>query len=165
MTDELFDVVDAADRVIGQLPRSEVHRRGLLHRAVQVFVFNSRGELLIHRRSATKDECPLLWTSSASGHVAAGESYDDCAPREMREEIALSAPLERLAKFPASAETSNEHTVLYRAVTDDAPRFDPVEIAQGTFLPLITIAEMIAADPLRFTPVFRLMFRWYRENG
>src|SRR5690606_34978196 len=63
-TEEIFDVCDADDRVVGQARRSDVHARGLLHRAVHVFVFNSRGELLVQRRSANKDEYPLCLTSS-----------------------------------------------------------------------------------------------------
>ena len=62
--DELFDVVDADDQVIGQATRSEVHARGLMHRAAHVFVFNSSGELLLQQRSATKDAHPLCWTLS-----------------------------------------------------------------------------------------------------
>ncbi len=54
MPEEIFDVVDSEDRVIGQAPRSEVHAKKLLHRAVHIFVFNSRGQLLIHRRSARR---------------------------------------------------------------------------------------------------------------
>src|SRR4051812_18180622 len=100
MAEEIFDVVDEDDRVIGQAPRSEVHARGLLHRAASVFVFNRDGQLLLQKRSATKDEFPGCWTSSASGHLSAGESYDESAPREMREEIGIDAPLEFLHKFP-----------------------------------------------------------------
>ena len=79
----------AEDRVIRQERRSVVHAQGLLHRAVHIFVFNSRGQLLVQRRSASKDEFPLTYTSSASGHVGAGETYDACAPRELTEEIGL----------------------------------------------------------------------------
>ena len=82
MPEEIFDIVDDQDRVIGQMPRSEVHRQKLLHRAVSIFVFDSRGRLLLQQRSATKDEYPLRYTSSASGHVSAGETYDETAPRE-----------------------------------------------------------------------------------
>ena len=59
--EEVFDVVDRLDRVLGQAPRSQVHEQGLLHRAVHVFVFNSRGQLLVQRRSAEKDEYPLRY--------------------------------------------------------------------------------------------------------
>src|SRR4051794_19553070 len=63
--EERFDVVDDRDQILGQAPRSEVHAQHWLHRAVHIFVFNTRGELLIHQRTATKDECPLMFTSSA----------------------------------------------------------------------------------------------------
>ena len=162
--EEQFDVVDERDQVIGQAPRSEVHAKKLLHRAVHVFVFNSRGELLIHRRSASKDEYPLCYTSSASGHLSAGESYDECAPREMQEEIGLSAPLTFLNKFPASPETSQEYTVLYKAVTDDPPTFDPEEIESGDYYELEEISRMIEENPAEFSPAFRTLCLWYLEN-
>lgn len=158
-------MVDADDRVISQLPRSEVHARKLLHRAVHIFVFNSRGQLLLHRRSATKDEFPLRYTSSASGHVSAGETYDECAPRELQEEIGLVAPLVWLHKFPASEETAREHTVLYRAVTDDQPTLDPGEIDCAEYYDLEEVDALLAADPERFSPPFRVLFRWYREHN
>ena len=73
-------------------PRSEVHRLGLLHRAVHVLVFNSRGEIFLQKRSMTKDREPGKWDSSSSGHVDSGEDYDACAVRELREEIGLIVP-------------------------------------------------------------------------
>ena len=164
MPEELFDVVDENDRVLEALPRSVVHARGLLHRAVSIFVFDSAGRLLLQMRSGTKDEYPNCWTSSASGHVSAGEEYDACAPRELVEETGLTASLERLAKFPAGPETANEHTVLYRATTDQTPAFDPGEVAYGRFFRLDEIEAMIALEPERFTPPFRTLFRWYRAQ-
>jgi isopentenyl-diphosphate Delta-isomerase len=165
MSEEYFDVVDEHDRIIGRLPRSQVHAERRLHRAVHVFVFNSSGELLIHKRSATKDEQPNKWTSSASGHLSAGEDYDATAHRELREELGLSGDLEFLHKFAASPRTSHEHTALYRLVSDDPPRFDPEEIADGEFLPLERIAERMQADPGRFTTAFQVLLAWYLEHG
>jgi 16S rRNA (adenine1518-N6/adenine1519-N6)-dimethyltransferase len=164
MAEEMFDVVDAEDRVIGRLPRSLVHARKLLHRAVSIFVFNTRGQLLVHKRSAMKDEFPGRYTSSASGHVSAGETYDQCAPRELREELGLTAPLEFLIKFPAGPETAYEHTALYRAVTDDEPRIDPEEVESFDYHDLRSLDALVAADAARFTPPFRTVYRWYREH-
>ena len=152
MHEEQFDVVDADDRVIGRLPRSEVHARGLLHRAVSVFVFNSRGQLLLQMRSATKDEYPNCWTSSASGHLSAGEDYDACAPRELFEEAGLVGELRRLAKFPAGPDTANEHTVLYALTTDAEPRFDPGEVAYGRWFALDELERAVQDAPETFTP-------------
>jgi len=161
MPEEIFDVVDEHDRVIGSAPRSEVHARRLLHRAVHVFLFNTRGELLVQTRSATVDEFPLCYNSSVSGHVSTGESYEECAPREMQEEIGLSAPLEFLAKFPASPETAREHTVLYRAYSDEQPIFDTLEVAAVAFYELDLLKQMRAGEPERFSPPFRVLLDWY----
>lgn len=162
MTEELFDVVDDQDRVLFQAPRSQVHAERWLHRASHIFVFNSRGELLIHRRSATKDECPRAFTSSASGHLAAGEDYAAAASRELCEELGISAPLEFLTILPArGADTSFEHSGLFRTMTDEPPTFDPGEIESGEFLPLETITRRVAESPETFTPCFRALFAWY----
>src|SRR5271156_2765821 len=96
--DEIFDVVNDQDEVIGQRSRGEVHRLGLKHRAVHVLVFNGRGEVFLQKRSMQKDTFPGAWDSSASGHLDSGEDYDACAARELREELGLtvSAPPRRL---------------------------------------------------------------------
>lgn len=164
MNEEIFDVVDEHDGVIGQAPRSVVHAQGMLHRAVHIFVLNSADELLVHLRSATRDEYPLKWTSSASGHVSAGESYDEAAPRELAEELGLSAELTRLHKFSACPATANEHTVLYLARSDQPPTFQAAEIADGEFLSIPAIERQLDESPSRFTPPFQLLFRWFLEN-
>lgn len=162
MPEEMFDVVDEQDRVLRQAPRSEVHARRWLHRASHIFVFNSAGQLLVHRRSATKDECPLLHTSSASGHLAAGEGYEEAAVRELAEELGLHSPVHFLAVIPANgAETSFEHSGLFYCITDETPQFDPVEIESGEFLGLDEIQRRIESRPGDFTPCFRTLFRWY----
>jgi 16S rRNA (adenine1518-N6/adenine1519-N6)-dimethyltransferase len=163
--EEIFDVVDAEDRILGQAPRSEVHARRLLHRAVHIFVFNGRGELLIHRRSATKDECPLKFTSSASGHLHAGEDYDTAAERELAEELSLRAPLQFLVKLPAGPTTSFEHSALYRTVTDTPPTFLADEILSGAFYPLEQIDAWVSERPDDFTPCFRSLWAWYRRGA
>jgi isopentenyl-diphosphate delta-isomerase type 1 len=165
MAEEIFDVVDAHDQVIGQAPRSEVHAKGLSHRAVHIFVFNTQGKLLLQKRSPTKDEFPSRYTSSASGHLHSGESYREAACRELAEELGLHSPLTVLGKFPASREMAMEHTVLFYTVTDQPPCGDPTEIEQVEFYPLSQIVELLHHVPEQFTPPFRLLFRWYLEQG
>jgi 16S rRNA (adenine1518-N6/adenine1519-N6)-dimethyltransferase len=141
-----------------------VHARRLLHRAAHVFVFNTRGEVLLQQRSATKDEYPLRYTSSASGHLAAGEGYDAAAARELQEELGLTVPLEYLAKFAAAPDTAHEHTALYRAVTDVPPVPDPEEIAGLEWRTLDETAQLLETAPDRFSPPFGVLFRWYRAH-
>jgi isopentenyl-diphosphate delta-isomerase len=163
--EELFDVVDADDRVLRQERRSVVHAERLLHRAVHIFVFNSRGQLLVQRRSASKDEYPLTYTSSASGHVSAGETYEACAPRELQEEIGLDSPLEFVIKLPAGPETAQEHTVLFRTVTDAIPTPDENEVASLTFFSLDELRGLLQIDAAAFSPPFRTLLEWYFVNG
>ena len=105
MKEEIFDVVNERDEVIGRQTRGEVHRLGLIHRAVHVLVFNAAGQVFLQKRSMKKDRQPGLWDSSASGHVDADEDYDACAARELREEIGLQLPdaPRRLFKLAACA--------------------------------------------------------------
>ena len=83
MQEEIFDVVNDRDEVINQLPRSQVHREELKHRAVHVLVFHNDGRLFLQKRSMSKDSEPGKWDSSAAGHLDSGESYDEAAQREL----------------------------------------------------------------------------------
>ena len=85
MDTDMLAVVDECDEIVGFHPRGEVHRLGLKHRAAHILVFNRRGDLLLQKRSRTKEIAPGLWDSSAAGHVDGDESYDDCARRELEE--------------------------------------------------------------------------------
>ena len=165
MSDELFDVVDENDVVLRQLPRSVVHRDKLIHRAVHVFVFRGDGTLLIHKRTDSKEEFPGVWTSSASGHVSAGEDYDIAAPRELREELGVTTSLQRLHKFAPCSETCNEHTVLYQTTSDEPLVVDPAEIAAVEFVTLADVKARLRRDENSFSPAFRLLFDWFQSNA
>jgi isopentenyldiphosphate isomerase len=74
--DEVFDLVDERDHVIGRVRRGDAHHNpDLIHRSVQVLVFDRLGRLLLQRRSQTKDLFPGYYCASASGHVTAGDEY------------------------------------------------------------------------------------------
>src|SRR5213078_1337255 len=106
MAEDIFDVVNERDEVVGSKPRSEVHRHGLKHRAVHVLVFNSRGEIFLQKRSMHKDTFPGVWDSSSSGHLDSGEDYDTCALREVAEELGVKLDCcpQRLFKIEACHE-------------------------------------------------------------
>ena len=88
---ERVDIVDDDDRVIATVSRAEMRARNLQHRAVSIAVLGSDGRLLVHRRAATKDVWAGMWDLAAGGVVAAGESYEKAAKRELAEELGITA--------------------------------------------------------------------------
>jgi 8-oxo-dGTP pyrophosphatase MutT (NUDIX family) len=87
--EELVDVVDEDDRVVTTVTRGEMRRRRLLHRCTYVLLRNAAGEILVHRRTDTKDVFPGAYDVFSGGVCAAGESFDDCARREVAEEFGV----------------------------------------------------------------------------
>ena len=162
--DEVFDVVDEQDRVVRQATRLEVHTNNLLHRAVHIWVFGSDARLLLQMRSARKDQYPSTWTSSASGHVDAGESYHVAAKRELAEELGLTSAIEEVITLPASAQTAFEFTSLWIACTDDPPRPSPVEIESLRWWSIEDAIEASLAEPTQFSPPLRELLRWWLVN-
>ena len=168
VTEEMFDVVDEADRVIGSAPRSEVHRHRLRHRAVHVLLFSERAELFVQKRSATKDTFPGCYDSSASGHLNTGEDYDICARRETQEELGLVVPVGRFSrhfKVEACEQTGWEFVWVYSVVTDEQPRINLAELESGEFWTPEYLRSLLLASPELFAPGFVRVFGEFDRRG
>lgn len=162
--DERFDVVSTEDEVVEVKTRAEVHRLGLRHRAIHVFVFNAAGEIFLQRRSMNKDSAPGKWVSSCSGHVDSGEDYDPAAKRELGEEIGLYEPLEfaRSFKVEACRETGNEFVWLYTCKAEGPFELDPLEISEGKWVSLEDLEVWIDARPRDFSWSF--LYLWEKHT-
>lgn len=160
MKDEIFDVVNERDEIIGQKLRREVHRDGDKHRAVHVLLFNSRGEIFLQKRSMTKDTFPGAWDSSASGHLDCGEDYDACAVREVREELGVILPAcpERLFKIDACSQTGQEFVWVYRSKREGPFNLHPEEIETGGWFAPAFVSQWMAGKPGEFAPALLLIW-------
>jgi isopentenyldiphosphate isomerase len=165
VSQELIDVVDENDEVVGVETRGEIHRRRLMHRAVHILVFNQRGELFLQKRSMSKDENPGLWDSSAAGHVDSGEDYPGCARREIEEELGIVAigPFEVLFKLPPSAETGFEHSMVYQYNYDGPLTLQEEEIDEGAWITSEAMNERVLAKDNELTEILVLIWGRYRE--
>lgn len=165
MQDEIFDVVDEQDQVIGQAPRKEVHRRDLRHRAVHVLIFNPRGEVFLQQRSLLKDNWPGVWDSSSSGHLDSGEDYDACCLREIREELGVlfTQVPERLFKLEASQETGWEFCWVYRGLHEGPFELQASEVRGGAWFTPEAVTDWIGRRPDDFASAFRVL--WKRITG
>ena len=156
--EELFDVVDEDDKVIGQASRRDVHEKSLLHRAVHILVFNPDGDLFLQKRSMSKDENPGLWDTSAAGHVGAGEDYHQTAQRELEEELGISESLKLYTSIKACPETLWEHIRIYTCETRKIISINTEEIDEGKFCEMGRISSALRKERHRFTSTFNLIF-------
>jgi len=142
-----------------------VHGNNLRHRAVHILIFNPAGEVYLQQRSRWKDRHPLKWDSSAAGHVAGTESYDEAAGRELKEELGIGVSLTKISKLPASERTDQEFVWLYRG--EVAGDFSPnrTEIETGAFFPETIIDGWVAARPEDFAPGFIECWKVYRQKN
>ena len=163
--DEILDIVDDQNYVIGKAPREKVHREGLQHRSAHVFIFNSKGELYLQKRARSKKEHPGYYDSSAAGHVSEGESYLICAIRELKEELGI----DETALTPVGTQKvpdglSVEHARLFLSYSDKNPHPDPKEVDSGGFVTIGEVDEWIGEKEKPFTPAFLLFLQRFRQQ-
>jgi len=132
MREEMLEVVNEKGEILGTLPRSEIHGNpSLIHRVVHVLVFNSKGELLLQKRSMNKDVAPGKWDTSVGGHINSGESLDEAVKREMQEELGItSCEPEFLYTYIHTNSYESELVYTYTCVHDGELHFNKDEIDQ-----------------------------------
>lgn len=164
MPQEQLSVVDANDLVIGIAPRDSIHRDRLRHRAVHILVFNDSNFLYLQKRSMNKDINPDLWDSSAAGHVDAGERYDDCALREIDEELGIKAEtLEPLFKLTAEPNTGMEFIQVYLCRHNGPFNLAAEEIDEGRWIDTDEITDRVRANDPVLTETFKTIWRRFEE--
>jgi isopentenyldiphosphate isomerase len=162
--DELLDIVNDKDIVIGQETRSIAHQLGLQHRGVHVFLFTHDGKMLVQKRSMDRAQSPSMLDCSVSEHIKAGESYYDAAVRGMKEEMGLEEiEINPLVKFRMNyGINDNEISTLYKGVVDpNKVKFDPIEIEEVFPFSLDELIEMIEVGNVKFCGWFVELLNWY----
>ncbi|MEW6002498.1 MAG: NUDIX domain-containing protein [Nitrospirota bacterium] len=127
---ELLEVINYKGEVIDILPRSVIHGNpSLIHRVIHVLVFNSRGELLLQKRSIKKDVAPGRWDTSVGGHVNPGESLLQAVSREMKEELGITSCIPKfLYSYIHSNSFETELVFTYSCIYDGRISFsDEIE--------------------------------------
>lgn len=166
---ETLDVVNANDEVVSQAPRREVHEEALLHRAVHVLLVDGEGRVLLQRRSMDKRTYPGLLTSSASGHVPAGEEPRQTARREVEEELGLTPPeLEPIGRLQVEDLDLGEREIVHvfagRSPPDAKVEPDPDEVASVRWARPSTIRGWIEEDPGRLAGSFITVYEHVEDE-
>lgn len=163
--DELIDVVDAADNVLGVLPRKALKAAASNYRVVHVLVLDSRARFVLQRIASTRTAGFRLG-SSVAGHVRSGESYEAAARREFAEELGTAAPpLTDCGKTWLDEDGRRKFVGVFLARCDGPFRPDPAEVAGLEPLSPQDVRQLRRAAPETFSPTFHRVLRHVEASG
>ncbi len=164
MSDELLDIVNDADMVVGKELRAIVHQRGMQHRGVHVFLVTPEDKLIIQQRGRQRENGPLTLDCSVSEHVKAGERYREAAVRGLVEELGIrNANIHALLKFKMDYGPNDRQICqLYEGRVDPAwVRFDPIEVERIASYSMDELDKLIRTREVEFSGWFVQLLCWY----
>jgi isopentenyl-diphosphate Delta-isomerase len=156
-------LVDENDRQVGTMPKREAHEGGFLHRAFSVFIFNSKGELLLQQRSLSKYHSPGLWTNTCCSHPRETESIENAAKRRLKEEMGLSCELEKKFDFVYKTSfdnglTEHEFDHVFFGRSNQFPVINTDEVLAWNYFSINEIENELRVKPEIFTEWFKICF-------
>ena len=166
---EYVVLVDHNDTQIGIMEKMAAHIVPRLHRAFSIFIFNSKGELLLQQRALSKYHSPGLWTNTCCSHPRNGESVDKAAERRLLEEMGLQCPMHEVFTFIYKAPVGlglveHEYDHVFFGQCDDAPVINTEEVASWKYMSLDDIAADMKAHPECYTEWFKISFDEVRKH-
>ena len=166
MKEEQVILVNEKDEPIGLMNKLEAHEKAVLHRAFSVFVFNSKGELMIQQRAASKYHSPTLWTNTCCSHPRDNETYEQAAHRRLEEEMGFDCELDYKFNFIYKAHLENdliEHELdhVFIGTFDDEPKLNPDEVMAYRWVELDDLKKDMEKNPQNYTAWFKIIFEHY----
>ncbi|MBQ6769636.1 MAG: isopentenyl-diphosphate Delta-isomerase [Bacteroidales bacterium] len=156
-------LVDENDQPIGQMEKQAAHVTPHLHRAFSVFIFNSKGELLMQQRALTKYHSPGLWTNTCCSHPRDGETVLEAASRRLWEEMGMGCEMHEVYTFIYKAPvgkglTEHEFDHVLIGQSDDTPLINREEVESWKYMNLNDLKNDIALHPELYTEWFKITF-------
>ena len=156
-------LVNERDEEVGTLDKMEAHRKGLLHRAFSVFIFNNKGEMLLQKRAQDKYHSGGLWTNACCSHPLPGENILDAAKRRLNEELGFTLPLNKAFEFIYRADfenglTEHEFDHVFIGHYEGSIHPDPQEVSDYCYKDVGEIRKTLAIHPNEFTEWFKIAF-------
>lgn len=162
MNDEVI-LVNDRDEVEGYMDKMEAHEKGLLHRAFSIFIFNSRGEMLLQRRAMNKYHSGGLWTNACCSHPRPQEDIHNAIQRRLKEEMGFETPLIKIFDFTYNTEFENgliEHEFdhVFAGEFEGEINYDKKEVMDYCYKKMDDIQESLQRQHGQFTAWFRIAF-------
>ncbi len=164
--EEFVVLVDENDRELGLMEKQQAHVAGLLHRAFSVFVFNSKGELLLQQRAKEKYHSPLLWTNTCCSHPRENETYLEAAHRRLKEEMGFDCELEEKFHFIYKAQLGEqlfEHELdhVFVGFYEGKIEINKEEVEDFNWISMDELVSDMNENPENYTIWFRIIFDEY----
>lgn len=161
MSTEYVILVNTNDEEIGSMEKMDAHRQALLHRAFSIFVFNTEGHLLIHRRATDKYHSPGLWTNTCCSHPRIGETTLDAAYRRLQEEMGFQCELTESFSFIYKAELEeglyeHEFDHVFIGEYSGSPVANPEEVSEWKYISMEELQNDIRVNTNNYTVWFRI---------
>jgi isopentenyl-diphosphate delta-isomerase len=166
---EFVVLVDDRDREQGLMEKLQAHKAGRLHRAVSVFIFNSKNELLLQQRAAGKYHSANLWTNTCCGHPREQETPREAASRRLYEEMGLTGRINEAFTFIYNAQLSNglsehEYDHVFIGHSDAVPRPDDSEVGAWKYISMTELDRLVKEKPEQFTEWFKICLQDHRDK-
>lgn len=166
--EERVVLVDKDDKVIGSMEKMEAHIKAELHRAFSIFIFNSKGEMMIHQRALSKYHSPGLWTNACCSHPRMEESYADAAHRRLVEELGFDCELKEVFVFTYKADVGQgltEHEIdhVFVGVYNEEPNINKDEVEDWKFVDPVKLYNDMKANPDNYTKWFHIAYEKLME--
>jgi isopentenyl-diphosphate delta-isomerase len=166
-------LVDENDNDIGSMEKIEAHLKGLKHRALSIFIFNSKGEMLLQQRAINKYHSGGLWSNACCSHPAPDELTELAALRRLNEEMGFTASLSEIFNFSYKASFANglmenEFDHVFIGEHEGAIRINPAEVTDYLFKPMEEIKNELQSGPEKYTEWFKIAFpkieTWWKQR-
>ena len=166
---EMVVLVDEQDNECGVMPKLAAHEQGLLHRAFSVFIFNSRGELLLQQRAKDKYHSAGLWTNTCCSHPRPGEVVGDAANRRLKEEMGMVCSIHEQFSFVYKAHMENnlteyEYDHVFTGISNKEPVPDAAEVAAWKYMTKSALLNDMEVNPEHYTAWFRICISDYFDQ-
>ncbi|MBT4648111.1 isopentenyl-diphosphate Delta-isomerase [archaeon] len=149
-------LVDKKDKKIGTMEKIEAHKKGLLHRAFSIFVFNSDNELLLQKRADSKYHSPGLWTNTCCSHPMPNSTLENDIHKRLKNEMGFDCELKKSFTFIYKTEfenglIENEFDHVFIGCYDDEPKPNPDEVSDYKWINLDELKKDIIDNPNNYT--------------
>jgi isopentenyl-diphosphate Delta-isomerase len=169
--EEMVVLVDEGNKVLGYVGKLEAHKKALLHRAISVILFNSKGDMLVQQRALTKYHWAGIWSNTCCSHPRKEESFQEAAERRVFEELGIKTPLKQEFHFiykaydEPSGLTEWEYDMVFTGTFDGSFEFNKDEVAAVRWMKPEDVIKDIRENPEQYSFWFKIILEEMKKRG